>query len=135
MTKFDVNILNKTYKKIAFLQKLLYIFNDFSCSICYNNGKAKEKWGVHMETVKMEVQFLVAGSLPSDEVLIKEFKERFEKSCTSKSRLAIISEIKCQNNIETMQHNQAEIQKLNSEIQRLQSILSDIKVYVNKIEV
>lgn len=88
-----------------------------------------------METVKMEVQFLVAGSLPSDEVLIKEFKERFEKSCTSKSRLAIISEIKCQNNIETMQHDQADIEKLKSEIQRLQNVLSDVKEYVNKIDI
>lgn len=75
----------------------------------------------------MEIEFLVAGSLPSDEVLVKEFKERFEKSCTSKSRLAIISEISCQNNIETLRHNQKDIKKLEDEIQHLRSIISNIK--------
>ena len=87
-----------------------------------------------METVKMEIEFLVAGSLPSDEVLVKEFKERFEKSCTSKSRLAIISEISCQNNIEALQHNQKDVQKLEAEIQRLRGIISDMKTYINKAE-
>lgn len=80
----------------------------------------------------MEIKFLVAGSLPSDEVLIKEFKERFEQSCTSKSRLAIISEINCQNNIETIQRNQTDIKTLEAEIKRLRGIISDMKICIDK---
>lgn len=79
----------------------------------------------------MEIKFLVAGSLPSDEVLIREFKERFEKSCTSSSRLAIISEINCQNNIETLQHGKKDIKKLEDEIKHLRSIISNIKSCIN----
>ncbi len=84
-----------------------------------------------MESVKMEIKFLVAGSLPSNEVLVNEFKERFEKSCTSNSRLAIISEINCQNSIERLQDSQTDIKKLQDEVTRLRNIISKIKSCVN----